>query len=143
MCNYLCQIGWVLIELNTLSFTGVQKACCDFLEEQLDPSNCLGIKAFAETHGCEELRKAAEKYILKHFVELVDSEEFLQLDNEDLVSLIKCDNLTVSYLYCTNWTQCDSNPCQLNPVNQLEKIINFFKILVIYLLQFYHLFINL
>lgn len=90
------------MELNSLSFTGVQKACCDFLEEQLDPSNCLGIKAFAETHGCEELRKAAEKYILKHFVELVDSEEFLQLDNEDLVSLIKCDNLTVSYLYCTN-----------------------------------------
>lgn len=78
-----------------LQLTGVQKACCDFLEEQLDPSNCLGIKAFAETHGCEELRKAAEKYILKHFVELVDSEEFLQLDNEDLVSLIKCDNLTV------------------------------------------------
>ncbi|PFX17735.1 Kelch-like protein 12 [Stylophora pistillata] len=42
-----------------------------------------------------ELSKAAEKYILKHFVELVDSEEFLQLGDEDLVSLIKCDNLTV------------------------------------------------
>jgi len=42
------------------------------------------------------LRKAAEKYILKHFVDLVDSEEFLQLDTEDVVSLIKCDNLTVS-----------------------------------------------
>ena len=79
-----------------LLFAGVQKACCEFLEQQLDPSNCLGIKTFAETHGCEELRKAAEKYILKHFVDLVDSEEFLQLDNEDVVSLIKCDNLTVS-----------------------------------------------
>ena len=72
------------------------------MEQQLDPSNCLGIKTFAETHGCEELRKAAEKYILKHFVDLVDSEEFLQLDNEDVVSLIKCDNLTVSKLYIVN-----------------------------------------
>lgn len=72
------------------------------MEQQLDPSNCLGIKTFAETHGCEELRKAAEKYILKHFVDLVDSEEFLQLDNEDVVSLIKCDNLTVSKLYPKN-----------------------------------------
>lgn len=75
------------------------------MEQQLDPSNCLGIKTFAETHGCEELRKAAEKYILKHFVDLVDSEEFLQLDNEDVVSLIKCDNLTASertlYLHVT------------------------------------------
>ena len=86
----------LIMLLNLLPLAGVQKACCHFLEEQLDPSNCLGIKTFAETHGCEELRKAAEKYILKHFVELVDSEEFMQLDNEDVVSLIKCDNLTVS-----------------------------------------------
>ena len=74
----------------------VQSACCEFLEQQLDPSNCLGIKTFAETHSCEELRKAAEKYILKHFVNLVESEEFLQLSSEDVESLIKCDNLTVS-----------------------------------------------
>ena len=74
----------------------VQSACCEFLEQQLDPSNCLGIKTFAETHSCEELRKAAEKYILKHFVTLVESEEFLQLSSEDVESLIKCDNLTVS-----------------------------------------------
>ena len=78
------------------SSLGVQNACCEFLEQQLDPSNCLGIRSFAETHGCEELRNAAEKYILKHFVDLVDSEEFLQLTSEDVESLIKCDNLTVS-----------------------------------------------
>lgn len=77
-------------------FSDVQSACCEFLEQQLDPSNCLGIKTFAETHSCEELRKAAEKYILKHFVNLVESEEFLQLSSEDVESLIKCDNLTVS-----------------------------------------------
>ena len=68
----------------------------------------MGIKTFAETHGCEELRKAAEKYILKHFVDLVDSEEFLQLDNEDVVSLIKCDNLTVSKLYLKNRKEVQS-----------------------------------
>ena len=78
------------------SSLGVQNACCEFLEQQLDPTNCLGIRSFAETHGCEELRQAAEKYILKHFVDLVDSEEFLQLTSEDVESLIKCDNLTVS-----------------------------------------------
>lgn len=78
-----------------LQLTDVQSACCEFLEQQLDPSNCLGIKTFAETHSCEELRKAAEKYILKHFVNLVESEEFLQLSSEDVESLIKCDNLTV------------------------------------------------
>lgn len=77
-------------------FSGVQKACCRFLEQQLDPSNCLGIRLFAETHSCEELRCAAEKYILKHFVYLVESEEFLALSSDAVESLIKRDNLTVS-----------------------------------------------
>ena len=83
-------------------FSGVQKACCRFLEQQLDPSNCLGIRLFAETHCCEELRCAAEKYILKHFVSLVESEEFLALSSDAVESLIKCDNLTVSVTYSGN-----------------------------------------
>ncbi|XP_074636237.1 kelch-like protein 12 [Acropora palmata] len=78
-----------------LQLEGVQKACCRFLEQQLDPSNCLGIRLFAETHCCEDLRCAAEKYILKHFVSLVESEEFLALSSDAVESLIKCDNLTV------------------------------------------------
>lgn len=75
---------------------GVQKACCEFLEEQLDPSNCLGIKSFAEAHGCTELRQAAQEYILKHFTGLVESEEFMLLSWEDALELIKCDDLAVS-----------------------------------------------
>ena len=86
----------------------MQNACCEFLEQQLDPSNCLGIRSFAEAHGCEELRKAAEKYILKHFVDLVDSEEFLQLSSEDVETLIKCDNLTVSRITLNN-NDCSSH----------------------------------
>lgn len=78
-----------------LQLEGVQKACCRFLEQQLDPSNCLGIRLFAETHCCEDLICAAEKYILKHFVSLVESEEFLALSSDAVESLIKHDNLTV------------------------------------------------
>merc|ERR1712038_2041762 len=45
-----------------LQLTGVKQACSEFLEAQLDPSNCLGIRIFAENHGCEALRQAAEMY---------------------------------------------------------------------------------
>jgi kelch-like protein 12 len=82
----------------SILFTGVQKACCEFLEHQLDPSNCLGIKSFAETHSCEELKSAAETFIHKHFTEIVKSEEFMTLDAKDIINLIKSDNLTVSLL---------------------------------------------
>lgn len=75
---------------------GVQKACCEFLEHQLDPSNCLGIKNFAETHGCEDLKSASESFIHKHFTEIVNSEEFMTLDAKEVIGLIQSDNLTVS-----------------------------------------------
>ncbi len=31
------------------------QACCTFLESQLDPSNALGIAAFAEQHHCSNI----------------------------------------------------------------------------------------
>lgn len=110
-----------------LQLVGVQNACCEFLEQQLDPSNCLGIRSFAEAHGCEELRKAAEKYILKYFVDLVDSEEFLQLSSEDVETLIKCDNLTVPseeavFEAVISWIKQDENNRKDSLPNMLEYV---------------------
>ena len=31
-----------------LQLTEIQDVCCEFLKRQLDPSNCLGIRAFAD-----------------------------------------------------------------------------------------------
>ena len=34
-----------------LQLTGVKQACSEFLEKQLDPFNCLGIRIFADNHS--------------------------------------------------------------------------------------------
>lgn len=112
-----------------LQLEGVQKACCKFLEQQLDPSNCLGIRSFAESHGCEELRYAAEKYILKHFVDLVQSEEFFQLSSDNVESLIKCDNLTVPseeavFEAVISWIKQDEN----KRTNCLPKMLQYVRL---------------
>jgi hypothetical protein len=44
--------------------------CCEFLKRQLDPSNCLGIRAFADTHACRELLRIADKFTQHHFQEV-------------------------------------------------------------------------
>lgn len=58
----------LLSAANLLQLTDVRDACCDFLQSQLHPSNCLGIRQFADLHGCLELLKYAEAYIEQHFM---------------------------------------------------------------------------
>lgn len=33
----------------------VRQVCCEFLQSQLHPTNCLGIRAFADLHTCTQL----------------------------------------------------------------------------------------
>lgn len=62
-----------------LQLNGVRDACCKFLLSQLDPSNCLGIRGFADSHSCSDLLKAAHRYVLQHFVDVAKTEEFMLL----------------------------------------------------------------
>lgn len=78
-----------------LQISPVKKACCDFLKAELDPSNCIGIKDYAEIYGCADLAKAAEKFIFRHFLEVSESEEFEILNQERLIDLISRDELFV------------------------------------------------
>ena len=65
------------------------------MESQLDPSNCLGIRDFAETHNCVDLMQAAEVFSQKHFPEVVQHEEFILLSQGEVEKLIKCDEIQV------------------------------------------------
>lgn len=65
---------------NLLQLTDVKEACSDFLKSQLHPSNCLGIRAFADLHGCLDLLNAAETFIEFNFADVVEGEEFLSLN---------------------------------------------------------------
>lgn len=61
-----------------LQLAEIQEACCEFLKRQLDPSNCLGIRAFADTHSCRELLRIADKFTQHNFQEVrgPSAEEF-------------------------------------------------------------------
>lgn len=78
-----------------LQLTEIQDICCEFLRRQLDPSNCLGIRAFADTHSCLDLLRVADKYTQHNFQEVMESEEFLLLPVPQLMDLISSDELNV------------------------------------------------
>ncbi|XP_043285498.1 kelch-like ECH-associated protein 1B isoform X2 [Venturia canescens] len=75
--------------------SNVIDACCTFLERQLDPTNAIGIANFAEQHGCHSLCHKANQFIVQHFNQICQEEEFLQLSAIQLISLVRKDELNV------------------------------------------------
>ena len=85
----------LLYASSLLQLSAIQKACSDFLLRQLHPSNCLGIRSFADAHSCSGLLQASEKYIHENFNDVVRNEEFLSLPMEELAALLSCEELNV------------------------------------------------
>ncbi|XP_016059235.1 PREDICTED: kelch-like protein 3 [Miniopterus natalensis] len=79
-----------------LQLMDVRQNCCDFLQSQLHPTNCLGIRAFADVHTCTDLLQQANAYAEQHFPEVMLGEEFLSLSLDQVCNLISSDKLTVS-----------------------------------------------
>lgn len=78
-----------------LQLKELKQACCSFLSDHMDVTNCLGIKQFADLHSCPNLLKKANRFIIRKFVEIVKNEEFLQLPHLVLKELLENDHLHV------------------------------------------------
>jgi len=74
----------------------VTDACAEFLMARLSPDNVLETEMFADSLGCTLLVNACHKYIKKFFVQVVESEEYLHLSLEKLISLVSEDELDVT-----------------------------------------------
>lgn len=73
----------------------LKQVCCEFLEECMSPQNCLGIWDFTERYSCSWTHYLADQYIDKHFSTVCYSEEFLQLNFEQLFKILQRDTLDV------------------------------------------------
>ncbi|XP_029342509.1 kelch-like protein 3 isoform X2 [Acyrthosiphon pisum] len=87
----------LLSAANVLQLDYVNDICAEFLQKQVDSSNCIGIKAFADLHNCTKLLSSSEAYIKQHFLEVAKGEDFLSLSSEDLVMLISSNDLAVPF----------------------------------------------
>ncbi|XP_033864593.3 kelch-like protein 1 [Acipenser ruthenus] len=78
-----------------LQLSKVVDVCCHFLIKLLHPSNCLGIRAFADAQGCIELMKVAHNYSTENIMEVIRNQEFLLLSADEILKLLSCDDVNV------------------------------------------------
>ena len=103
----------VMMAASVYSFPAVFEAAARFLEGQLHPSNCLGIRTFAKTYGSDRLVQVASEYFRNHFMDAIKNDEFVSLSGEDLAWLIDSDDVNVRkeedvYRAVDSWLACSS-----------------------------------
>lgn len=121
----VCQL---LAAATMFQVANVIEACCNFLERQLDSSNAIGIAEFAEQHGCESLKQKANQFIERHFTNVCQEEEFLQLEDDGLIKLICRDRLNVQgerdvYNAVMNWVRFDED----SRCPKVQKILSYVR----------------
>ncbi|XP_005178195.2 kelch-like protein 28 [Musca domestica] len=67
--------------------------CGEHMGELLDPENCLGFKHFAEKQNNQILLEMAKDYIITHFQDVVQCEEFYEMSYEELVPILSNNEL--------------------------------------------------
>lgn len=85
----------VLEAANLFQIIPLADACTRFLESQLDPCNCIGMKEFAEAHSLTELFRKASAMIIQRFADVVQHEEFLELPKNRVIDYINDDSINV------------------------------------------------
>lgn len=98
----------LLSAANLLEVLPVRDACCQFLDKNMDETNCLGIHCFAEVHSCNELMQKAKTYVLKHFQDIIEGDEFITISEAKLIEIISSDDLEVDkeetvFHACIKW----------------------------------------
>ncbi|XP_038056903.1 kelch-like protein 8 isoform X2 [Patiria miniata] len=73
----------------------VAKACCDFMTSHLHPTNCLGVRSFAELHGQNELLRAADSFTCDRFPEVLASEEFPTITASHFYDIIASSDIRI------------------------------------------------
>ncbi|KAM9323176.1 kelch-like protein 10 [Pholidichthys leucotaenia] len=85
----------LLLAADQLEVMYIVQICWNFIKNELAPKNCIGIWQFTNVTFCPEMRCKACRYITDHFVDIVSSEEFLQLSVEELEDILSRDELCV------------------------------------------------
>ncbi|KAL3879969.1 hypothetical protein ACJMK2_032245 [Sinanodonta woodiana] len=86
----------ILYAASILQIEKVAEASCEFMRIHLHPTNCIGVREFAEQHNRTSLMKVAEDFICENFLEVTKTQEFKTMPYDLFKKIIGSDNLNVN-----------------------------------------------
>lgn len=78
-----------------LLFDSLKESCVSFMLRHIRSSNCINFLRLAKLHDLKSLAKKSKKWMLEHFEEVVNGNEFSELTQEELIEYISDDHLEV------------------------------------------------
>lgn len=73
----------------------VKAMASEELETKVNVSNCLSYLDFAKRYNCERLVQASRLFLEKHFQEVTQSGDFLNLGVSEVIDIVSSDNIIV------------------------------------------------
>lgn len=119
----------ILDAAHMLQFENVQDVCFDFLRNNIDCANCIGISYLAEKYNCKKAQQDADEFSRQNFRDVAKTKDFLEMDCDYVIRFVSSDELSVSdeseiYTAILNWIKYDkSNRC-----NFLGEMLSFLRV---------------
>ena len=85
----------LIIAADYLLLVCLKTAAGRFLEHRLTNDNCISTFHFAKKYQCEELENNNRKFIFDNFTDVAESDEFLNLDADEVSSWISSDEIYI------------------------------------------------
>lgn len=90
-------IEYLLAAASYLIIPHLQAKCTDYLKTpgMINVKNCIGMWKIATLYAFEELERIASVIVFEHFLEVAKNEEFLQLEEPDLIDLLESERIVI------------------------------------------------
>ena len=90
------QLPGLLAVSDKLGVVGLRDACCQHLLKQLSPDTALRTRALGQALGADDLFQAAHHMVMEEFLDVAQTNSFLELDEPTLKELVDSDDLLVN-----------------------------------------------
>lgn len=86
----------ILVAADFIQLNSLRNLCCQYLQAQMNTSNCIGIYLIAKARNCNGLAYTAKRFTLEHFRNVIQEEEYLQLPYNELKDFLESSLLNIS-----------------------------------------------